>query len=71
MTAECRPPEGTPDGTVFVLQRTAHYYNGPREVWVQAVWGAGWWHFGEGFFYTPEQIAYMNYSIATPPEGEG
>lgn len=64
---DCRPPEGTPDGTVFLLKRRAYYYNGPRFAWVQVVWGDGFWQFGEGIFRSPEEAARDGYSIAEPP----
>jgi hypothetical protein len=67
MTDECRPPAGTPDGTVCVLRRRAFYWNGPSEIWIVAVWGDGWWHFGEGQFRSPTEAARDGYSIAEPP----
>lgn len=67
MTAECRPPPGTPDQAVFVLM----HEQAPRGM--LHMWHAdGWWRrCGERVRLKPDAMATLGWSIATPPEGEG
>ena len=65
---ECRPPEGTPDGTVCWVQRFCATKPEP------AFWGFDndWLRIGEVFRFTPAEMAragYRFHSIAKPPEG--
>ena len=62
MTAECRPPEGTPDGAVFWMQK-----NGVR---FRAMWRApyGDWVSQNGYYATPEEAAALGWSLATQPQ---
>lgn len=64
MTAprECRPPEGTPDGTVCVLGRR-------NEDW-RFEWDGRFWIDGRGMEHLPESLAsegFRFHSIAEPP----
>jgi len=68
MTAECRPPEGTPDGTVCWMTDGAGKYECVQ-------WEAGAYiRFGMATEYTPRYFSacgWRFHSIATLPEGEG
>jgi hypothetical protein len=67
MIAECRPPPGTPDGTVCWLVRNV----GSRKRFCALPWHSfGIWEFG-GFVAKPDACArygWRFHSIATPPE---
>lgn len=71
MTAECKPPAGTPDGTVFVLARD----NASRGV--LHMWHAdGWWRrCRERYRMHPTMMGRLGWRIATPltagKKGEG
>ncbi len=77
MTAECRPPPGTPDGTVCWLLMPAH--GGLPDTYHAHMWrttkSLDWWEkFGTGAPWSPRQLAdwgWRFHSISTPPEGEG
>jgi hypothetical protein len=72
MTAECRPPEGTPDGTWCVLE-VQHTYDSYIDVgrlrwrWV----AGGWQRYADILPFTPSSMhahGWRFHSIATPPE---
>lgn len=71
MTAprDCRPPENTPDGTVFKLRRNAPatLYDMPRKYWTQAIWSEKWWMLSDGSYATVEQATAFGWTIAEPP----
>ena len=66
---ECRPPEGTPDGTVCWLQQL----NRAGRHYTYAAWnwrGWGWEHFGSTEIWSPLEMAnyrWRFHSIAEPP----
>lgn len=65
MTAECRPPEGTPDGTRIVL---THWNRSKIEGhWRDGIIDLGW----KGRFSPAEVFAhgYRRVRLATPSEG--
>ena len=71
MTAECRPPVGTPDGASCFLDRWT------QDDPIKTVWSGGkhyWPHAtidGHAPAYTPESLAaagWRFHSLATPPE---
>jgi hypothetical protein len=73
VTDECRPPEGTPDGTVCVLQ---YGFSG---VDYTPIWVTGTYHWphptivGTVVAYMPEELAaagWRFHSIAEPPADE-
>ena len=68
MTAECRPPSGTPDGTVCVV----HFAG---VVTVNATWrDSGWdWPYRspEGRSrYTATELGRVGWEIAEPPDAD-
>jgi hypothetical protein len=72
MRDECKPPPGTPDGTVCVLQW------GVTGIDSRPLWVAGAYHWlhptvhGAVAAYTPEELAahgWRFHSIAEPPHG--
>lgn len=75
MTAECRPPPGTPDGTVCWLLMPEH--GGLPVTYHAHLWrqkypsGLDWWErFGSDAPWSPRQMArwgYRFHSIAEPP----
>lgn len=72
MTAECRPPEGTPDRTAcWLMQDPMQTGHGIPEC---ALWASGCWlRFGFDFEFSPRMMAHAGYrfhSIAEPPHGQ-
>lgn len=72
MTAECRPPPGTPDGTVCVLISECGRYQ------QEMSWGSvGRYWYRQGSSVPPllawdlHRHGWRFHSIATPTEGEG
>ena len=68
MSDECRPPEGTADGTVIRLRF------GVSDLVVDGVWVDGRYHWphptvnGAVAAYTPEELAANGWRIAVPPD---
>ena len=66
MTAECRPPPGTPDKTLCWLRHADLGY-------LAWQWIGPHWYNGTAFPSSADAYRYgwRFHSIATPPEGEG
>lgn len=64
MTAECRPPEGTPDGTTFLLSHP-NMRRPLRWVWISGAWALD----RRGLHFPPAGMHEWGWRIVTPPEG--
>lgn len=73
MTAECRPPEGTPDGTVCVLRAPIDLLSlPPKPTFIKRVWkNETGWHLRDGGHHLSPVygyiVGYRFHSIAEPP----
>jgi hypothetical protein len=65
--AECRPPEGTPDGTVCVLVH-AGVPKGVKAKWRDGAWNWPLTSVSGQSRYCPEELAANGWRLATPPE---
>jgi hypothetical protein len=72
---ECRPPPGTPDGTVCWLKHPEGDWMAAMWRWPRAAHAGLWERFGTEGECAPNgwlaREGWRFHSIATPPEGEG
>ena len=70
MSNECKPPPGTPDGSVIPLRF------GVSDLVVHGVWLAGRYHWphptihGAVAEYSPDELTAAGWTIAEPPSHE-